>query len=194
MSNNAISEVSLTNLEHIISPDESHKLLVVNLAENPLKCGCEASDLVRYAQNRFPSRIYEALRLELDETKCVGPSWYNSTAVTKIDIREFKCHAVGKKKNSRSDDPCRFGSPCDCYRKPFDKTLLVDCGRRNLTLAPSAIDPMGMANVVLNLEGNHLESLPNVSSGYERVVKMNLSGNKISHLGASIITPELRVG
>lgn len=187
--NNMISTIDLFNFDNVISSANS---VDVKLAENPLICDCKILALLRYAKNLTPFKAHQKIQLDVEDMRCAGPSWYASLSIAEIDSKELKCVAI-ETKNPKEEDPCRFGSPCDCYKIPENKTLIVDCKQRNLTLAPAIINTMNMSHVILDLAGNKLQRIPDYGEGYESVVFLNLYNNNISHIRPEIVTKNLIV-
>lgn len=192
LTNNKIYEVNLNKLEQILHDNNFKGEVNVKLADNPLNCDCDIYGLLRYVNHWMHPNTSKSLHLDVMDLKCVRPSWYASSRVLEINFQDFKCLAV-ESRAPRIEDPCHLESPCDCYYKPFDRALFVDCNRRNLTHAPGIINPMNMSRVILDLEGNKLETIPGMNKGYEYVAVMNLANNNISKFKSDVVTPVLKV-
>lgn len=95
----------------------------------------------------------------------------------------------------RPGDPCSPNNPaCDCWLRPEDKALLLDCAARNLTRPPEWIDAQHVAKVELDLRMNKLREPPSMyKKGYEKVTSLNLARNDISFVDERLLSPNLKV-
>lgn len=199
LSHNNIQQINLARLEYIstnqdtvpskIRPPRNASVL---LSSNPIQCDCEVYDLVRYLNNQMDPRAQAFVKLDIDNMICDGPEYMAGLPVAQLNSSSIKC--LVESLETQKDDPCSSDFNCDCWMRPSDNSLLLDCAGRNLTAPPAYIDARGYDHVELDLSMNELRTGPNMSAkGYNKVVSLNLAENKISAVEESLITPSLKV-
>lgn len=68
---------------------------------------------------------------------------------------------------------------CTCRYRPYDDTFVVDCSHRQLTVCPSLLGNYSHSKMQVNLDNNLMELGPRANMGYEKVVHLDLSHNRI---------------
>ncbi|XP_001604871.2 protein toll [Nasonia vitripennis] len=180
---NNIHHVNLANLEYISANESGNpRQASIFLSSNPIHCDCKIYDLVRYLDQQmdFPS----GTKFYVEDMVCDGPKHMAGLLVSRLKSHSIKCLT----------ETCASDSTCDCWMRPSDSTLLLDCAGRNLTNPPSWIDTHGAERVELDLSRNKLSTGPNMTAkGYNKVVRLNLSENKIIAVDESLIAPKLKI-
>lgn len=143
ISNNKIKHF-VFDLADSIDVNEFDSRKTVILDNNPLVCDDQGFFLALYMNRSMPG-VKHSWNINSPNLLCDEPSPLRGVAPTKIDPSMF----VGKCPNDFS--------PCDCFKRPFDKTVLLECQQRNLTEIPIR--------------------LPKSNGGYK--IQMNLSSNVI---------------
>ncbi|OXU30431.1 hypothetical protein TSAR_004483 [Trichomalopsis sarcophagae] len=199
LSHNNIQLLNLTRLEFISTnqiADKSNIMhprnVIVFLSSNPIQCDCKLYDLVRYLNNQMDLQAQEFVKLNVKNMTCDGPEHMAGLVVEQLETSAIKCRVQSPK--AQKDDPCATNSTCECWMRPSDDSLLLDCARRNLTSPPAWIDTRGYDRVELDLSRNELRTGPNMSAkGYDKVVSLNLAENKITDVEVNLITPNLKI-
>ncbi|CAH1986363.1 unnamed protein product [Acanthoscelides obtectus] len=177
LSSNQIRFLNFAMMKQIADMNEStNATAVINLVSNPLWCDCTNFDLVTYLNDEINPLVRSMLEIHVGDQTCEEPPEFRHIAIKELKPRHISC---------RYTYP---GCPteCDCFRRPFDRSVIVQCQQRNLTSYP---DMEGLkwwisqGNVMdVNLTGNFLDVGPDVNAGYDKVRKMWLSDNRISKM------------
>ncbi|XP_074030548.1 protein toll [Leptinotarsa decemlineata] len=109
--------------------------------------------------------------MRLKNNECTSPRYLKGKKLSDLQLELIKCPYPMK---------CKSSSDCECFYRPFNDTVEVDCSYRNLTKFPR-IEVEG-ERVALNLVGNAISESPYSSLGYENVTSLLLSNNKISRV------------
>ncbi|XP_063985813.1 protein toll-like [Diachasmimorpha longicaudata] len=189
LSSNKIERLMLHTVELVFQVAEHKSNLAISIEDNPIICDCNVYDLLRYGEGRMDQSVRDQFTLRMDNLRCHGPSRLKDTPLKDLDSTSFKCLV---------DRPVIYDAlcpnDCSCWVKPENRGYLVDCFNRNLTVAPGELkSPQGL-HTELNLTNNLLTSAPSMSQpGYSAVTVLDLSGNRITHLPVSGVSPTLEV-
>nr|CAH7752067.1 unnamed protein product [Callosobruchus chinensis] len=177
LSSNQIHYLSFEGMKQIANMNESSSApVVINLASNPLWCNCTNFDLVTYLTDEIDPLVKAMVEIKVGDQTCDEPPEFRHIAIKELKPRHISC---------RYTDP---GCPteCDCFIRPFDRSVMLQCQHRNLTSYPDIRafkSWTSLENVVdVNLTGNYLSTGPDPNSGYEEVRKIWLSNNKIKKM------------
>jgi protein toll len=191
---NSINQVNLERLEYVSANASTtdSRYVKVRLEGNPIQCDCDLYSLLRYTNKEMSAKALEHVLLELGDASCSGPDYMSGLKLAELKAAELKC--LIESSYPRPGDPCEPDSPCDCWLRPADRALILDCAARNLTTPPPWIDARTVERIELDLAMNHLEAMPDMSArGYQKVRSLNLSGNHIGRVHESLFTPNLEV-
>ncbi|KAK9885003.1 hypothetical protein WA026_009232 [Henosepilachna vigintioctopunctata] len=111
------------------------------------------------------------------------------TKFSDIFLKKLICPIGG----STSEETCTSSKECFCFWRSYDKTIIVNCARKNLTVAPQLNVSVNLDynKTEVHLEGNYLEEAPSYKLGYENVTKLYLSNNRLNDI--TWIPPKLAV-
>ncbi|XP_011506342.1 PREDICTED: protein toll-like [Ceratosolen solmsi marchali] len=191
---NSISQVNLERLERV-SANKSFvesRYVHVRLEENPIHCDCDLYSLLRYVNKEMSTAALNYMRLELGGLSCSSPDYMSGRKLTELRTKKLKC--LIQSSYSRPGDPCGSDSPCDCWLRPADRALILDCAAKNLTRPPPWIDARTVERIELDLAMNRLEAMPDMNvKGYQKVRTLNLSRNNIDRVHEKLISPNLEI-
>ncbi|KAK9882854.1 hypothetical protein WA026_023549 [Henosepilachna vigintioctopunctata] len=176
LGNNSISNIRLDYLRPGVMGYNS--ILEVNISHNPINCDCKASDLV---ENIHRSPRDGNVILKYDSLRCAGPPDFKNMNLSNLLEKKLTCTL---NKN------CTTTGICDCIYESKERTLIVDCSRRNITLIPNLLvnemvkyyDFIKMKHLDVHLEENSLQEVPTEANGYHNVTNLYLQGNRISNI------------
>lgn len=132
---------------------------------NPLTCDCYTYMFVRYANRTVPG-VRHSWSVEAPDLTCQEPEHLRSVPPTLVSPRLFTC-------------PCpQFSGPCSCTKRPWDRTLLLDCRQPNVTAIPLVSLPG--YKVHLKLGPELLDGLLNRSRNGVVVSSLDLSWNDLN--------------
>ncbi|XP_063909623.1 protein toll-like [Zophobas morio] len=139
----------------------------IYLNNNPIEC-CNNYDLVVFMKS---SRKQSSIDIFPKKLTCLNSQESkNQTTVINVSAN-FTCSLGIFQKNFHCPDACT------CSWKLLDKSVVIDCSYRKLTDFP-IIDLTQNDRVEINLEGNYLSQVPELSA-FHNVTKLFLAHNKI---------------
>lgn len=192
LTHNEIEEINFTSLMfEQRSPRKTRTNIYLD--QNPLKCDCLILRFIKYVQSQDTKP--ENMRMFLGDMKCAEPEAMHDKRVADVLPNELICHLDSP---NSSNKLCPSG--CDCFVRPEDWALIVNCSNANLDTVPNLPIPIyiGLNFTELYLENNQLVSLPNISHGlqqsigYDFVVEIHAKDNNISQLHAHNIPANLQ--
>lgn len=210
LSFNAISVINLhlmetialaqyTDGEKIQYPLENHSTKI-NLNGNPLQCDCRNYDLKNYFDSKLTPEVNYIIDLESFNLTCAGPKPLEGMLFNEIKSEVLLCpiHKIIENSNSTCPDKC------ECFYKPYNHGLIVDCNKRNLTSIPDnfllgSLKVLKKLNRLLNhteldLSENFISSLPRIlDDGFKNVTQLTLSSNNFTNIDLSILPPNITV-
>lgn len=190
LTHNEISSIDLSRLEFISAQQMSSRNVRVDLNSNPIQCDCDLYSLLRYTNEEMSQQALAFITLLMDQLVCDGPDKMKDTRLLSLKTADYNCALV----DDDSSDPCAPDGMCECWLRPSDRTLILDCTARNLTEAPTNIISGNADRVEVDLSGNSLRMAPSLmDNGYEKVRLIDLSGNQIEFINHSLISPNLEV-
>lgn len=155
------------------------RLLQVDLHFNPLNCDCDLFEFIKYLTNKGNS-----LTFKVDNLKCQGSRFVNGIPVQQVKINDLLCPV-------KSECP----SECnECWRRPYDGTLILNCTNRALQYVPYLpnVQKMNLSQMELFLENNKLMLLPlGNTTGYKSVTILNIEGNNLTTIDSSHLPPHV---
>ena len=142
LKNNKIKYVDFESLTPTNKIDDRHISRKLFLNGNPLVCDCRTFFLAQYMNRSSNDKGF----WDIYAPTCREPASLTGMAPTSVNPSQFVC-------------PCQsYNLPtCDCYGRPSDKTLVLDCQRRNLTKVPARMPIKPGYQVELNLAGNQID-------------------------------------
>ena len=164
------------------------KILTLSLAGNPLTCDCTMFQFLNTAQMIPPFPMNMNLNLlitDAESTTCASPESFKFIALPEVNLADLFC-----------DYPC---SPdCDCYIKPKDRKLDMDCSDRMLQESPSLLQNFDnvyqLYNIFLDLSGNEYEDVKFLSNfNSTRLVHVNLANNSLSQINETFLPSTLQM-
>ncbi|KAJ8952641.1 hypothetical protein NQ318_020956, partial [Aromia moschata] len=191
LNNNNISVIDFRDMKayaraNMQSYDAAHNndySTVVYIEQNPIRCDCSNFDLIQYNNDNLNPVIKTVVDIEMNNLHCATPK-----AFEHIPIKDLKPYHI--------TCPLRdVGCPTECFceYRPYDKCVVVNCMRRNLTEPPIIrLDrSIKLDNVEVHLEDNSLEVAPYSGLGYENVTELCLSNNLIKSF--NWVPPKIKV-
>ncbi|CAB0032072.1 unnamed protein product [Trichogramma brassicae] len=211
---NRIAFVNLDQLEllsaNLDQLQQQQRRLSIKLGHNPVQCDCSLYPLLRHVSGESTPQARAYVSFDLDEARCYGPDYATGRLLSSFEASSFKClvdveydkeneqeeNEEDEKDEEGEDDyeACGPTGPCDCWLRPADRALLLDCSERNLTEAPPRLANHGQADCVeLDLSHNSLERAPRFEqAGYERLCALDLADNDISEFEQTMPAPNLK--
>ncbi|XP_014204485.1 protein toll-like [Copidosoma floridanum] len=191
LSSNNISKVDLSRLESMATPmDGQPRDVTVQLQGNPFECDCDVYPLLRYLSND------NHVKLELKGAQCSGPGYISGADLDQLDAEAFICKPTSNESYWSVDDnsdPCGPEGACECWLRPAGEMLVMNCSDRRMSHAPERIVLHGAKSVALDLSRNHLTEAPDMADpGYDRVVYLLLSDNRIHSVKDTLISSKLQ--
>ncbi|XP_053979405.1 protein toll-like [Hylaeus volcanicus] len=174
LTHNNIRHINLKDAETIAGYQSSQRDVIILIEDNPIVCDCDLYDFLRYLNGEMHPNVQNYFHIIPGDLKCKSPEWIESITMTDLKLQSFKCQVV---------EPCP--KHCTCWKKPYDKTFLIDCSYKNLTSVPRNIRTLPSYQVELNMTGNKLNKmLPLTDIGLTNVSvsKLLLSNTGISNI------------
>lgn len=179
-------------LESMSSNQSAPRDVIINIENNPINCGCEVYDFLRFLNGEMHPYVQNFVHIKVKDLKCYEPA--EAIGLKVQDLRHDKLTCKLENLMPRPGDPCAVNGQCECYQRPYDRALLLNCTDRNLDKAPEWIETKNMAKVELSLQRNNLKEAPAMNKqGYEKVEKLDLSHNKIEAIDERVLSPNLQV-
>ena len=181
-----------TNVTSAIQINKSVKVI---LKQNPLLCDCNAYHLVKYFKGMLEPEVNLIVSFDGTDLICAGPQELKDTRVVDLDPRVLTCPM------EKIYDKEKCPENCECYYRPSDTALIIDCSYKGLkTIPPSLLNcedsvvSMLINHTEVDLSGNRLTSLPNeLGYGYSNATKIYLSHNNLTKINLTIFSHELQV-
>ena len=112
--------------------------------ENPLVCDCNAYFMAQYVNHSVPD-VRHSWKINAGKLKCHQPPSLAGLALSEVNPSQFLC-------NCTNEDFL----PCECYKRPVDKTLLFNCQHKNLNEIPTRLPRLDDYKVQMNLSYNSI--------------------------------------
>ena len=167
---NHIEEVRDFSLASIMDSignyDGSRFTKILYLDNNPLFCDCEVYFLAKYMNRSLPS-VLDYWTIEAPQLTCHGPVQLANIRPTLVDPSQFVC-AYNQE----------LWRPCASHKRPYDKTLLIDCQSMNLTAVPNHLPTIDDYEIHLNLSNNRINL--EMSNSLKHISSLDLSRNGLT--------------
>jgi protein toll len=168
--------------------------IILNVKHNPIECDCHVYDLVRYYNDLLDETVKYMIQILSDGVICKGPKDFEGYQVESLPIKALTCEIFSKE----------CPESCQCYVRPADKGLIIDCSNRGLTQIPGSLSNMNVTlldgaqttidHIELDLRRNRIKQLPKIfEDSYKRVTKLYLSNNNITSINTTSLSPKLEV-
>ena len=183
------NEIERLKFIHLNGTEISNENFLLNLSENPIICDCEATDLKRKLMKEDTGSFHHRMfKLTEDPIICGNKSFGDNedTSLQELQYRDLNCPLL--------QDKC--SAPCRCSRNKYHRQTLVDCSASSLSSIPQIfMDSNRNANIVLNLSGNSLSDLTQMSNdpSYEFITELDLSHNNFGHVDMEELPSGLRL-
>ncbi|XP_065222753.1 protein toll-like [Planococcus citri] len=182
--NNTITSININEAE--LDKYKRKTSITFDIGRNPLKCDCNALSLAQYL-HLLDSNKTILIKLKADELICDTHYRLKQVPINNISsLTEFKC--------SISE-----GCPedCDCYTRPYDTTIEVNCTSKNQIEFPNSLPkvPEGYG-VELLYTNNNLTStrgLQNLIDHDYNVTTIALSHNRLEQFDVNELPKGLKV-
>lgn len=158
----------------------------IYLGNNPLLCDCDILDFIQVLNNTTAAN---PLTINITGLKCSGPDRLAGRLASDITPQELWCQLDLSNECPRN---------CSCFKRPFDKSLIVNCSNANLNELPYLPFPIkfNLTFSELFIENNQLTALPSIhnhSDGYAMVREIHARNNSIKELTSKNIPSNLRI-
>lgn len=184
-------DLRYNRISHIHIPPKrwwsSKQEFMINIEENPIKCDCNLYHFIRFI-NYNDQRQKWNVRLKADDVICP-----NNVPITDLQYQLYQCPYEVDEKSLPLTDPCAPGGICECWLRPHDQTLIMDCSDRNLTELPDIINAKNVTRLELSLQRNNYKEFPSIVNLEFSKIKLNLSSNQISSLNKNVLSPNISV-
>ncbi|KAK6628561.1 hypothetical protein RUM43_002376 [Polyplax serrata] len=169
----------------LVNPRHSKRNVRVLLEGNPLKCDCQAYEIIRYFENKLESEVYVFVTLIPGNLTCDSPEELKGIQATQANSRQLTCEL---------DADYNCPKSCECKLRRSDWGLIVNCTNRGLLEIPRELPLVKYTNhTELFLTGNRIQHLPNTTFvGYQNVTHMYLSRNQIQNIDTGFLSPKIQ--
>lgn len=184
LTHNAIRDLDFREYRVILAQNATRTVNVL-LNDNPLTCDCRMFHFIEYM--RLKGR--QPIIIEADQLKCASPETMYGKSVTDLHLFDIVC-PLDPPNSSIKLCP----SQCDCFVRPYDRVLAVNCSNLNLKQVPSIpdISDRGLALTELYIENNNITELPDFSRGaYALVSVIHARNNSIRVIHRDNLPPKL---
>lgn len=177
----AVALNDLVTLSQTIVDRQPNILWKWILNNNQIDCDCVILYFVKFLRENPAVEKY--LKVITDNLRCAAPANLRNQLVRNLKLDDLLC-ALDSPNTQTKYCP----SKCQCWVRESDETAIFNCSNAGLTEVPALpslkSDSMKrLRKFELNIESNHISSLPNYyEPGYERVIKMNARNNSIKQL------------
>ncbi|CAI6366065.1 unnamed protein product [Macrosiphum euphorbiae] len=185
LNNNPLEVIDLSNLEIFAKaqspPYNFWNNRQINLSSDKFICDCRNYEYARFLHNQMPKIVYMYLQIE---QKLICNDGLG-TEFSNMNIESLTCDW-----NIFEDVDKTDCFECECTYRPHDKSALMNCSNRNLSLAPKEIISSRNVNYVeLNLRNNSITKLPN----YENlnIKKLNIGYNNLNTINLTQLPKNL---
>lgn len=191
LSHNHIENISASELDYAIIQNKSFDSSATSqpnilwrwiLNYNPINCDCQMLYFIKLLREN--PTIEKYLKVQTDNLKCASPNNLINHSITTLKLNDLLC-PLDSINTSKKYCP----SHCKCWIRAVDKTCIFDCSNAGLIEVPRlpvATEKSALRKLKkyeLNIENNHITSLPNRSdAGYGMVVKLNARNNSLKYL------------
>ncbi|XP_034945149.1 uncharacterized protein [Chelonus insularis] len=187
MTHNKIYTIYFQDIEASAEAQDISRKVIINVQNNPISCDCNLYDLLRYIEGKFHPNIRHLYNLKVDNLKCHRPERLKDVGIVYLKSRSLTCEIIESPRDNLS-----CPQNCTCMKRPSDKSILIDCSYRGLTVAPEPLHVPAGRRVEMNLIGNHLTTMPSLTqSGYDQVTVLSLNKNSISQISANATSEKL---
>lgn len=181
---NPLEEINMSGLEEIakahLQPKSSYSQL--HISSGKLICDCRNYELARFIRNQSLPIVQKYLKIN-EKLIC-----NDGTVFSKIKIDSLTCDWKMFEDLDKTD--CL--RECECTYRPHDKSALMNCSKRNLTLAPKSITSSRNLNYTeLNLSHNSITKLPNYQ--FFNIKKLYIEFNNLNSIIISQLPKNLMV-
>ena len=193
---NKISRISITlnelkQLPILISGkvaemiNEDTLIRIVDVRNNPIQCDCEIYNFLEFIKKENNKILFK-----IENLICHTPDYYNDTEVVSLNYQNFQCPI--KYDNFSKNDAC--AGICDCWIRPFDKSMIINCGNKNLSKIPELTSVKNAPKIELYLKSNKIKEFPDIQQpGYNKIELLDLSNNLISEFDEHILNSNIQV-
>lgn len=186
LTHNAIRDLDFRDYRLILGQNVT-KTAKVLLNDNPLTCDCRMFHFIEYIHlnGRQP------IQIEADQLKCASPVRMSGKSVTELQLIDIVCPLDPPNSSIKHCPP-----QCECFVRPFDRVMAVNCSNSNLKFVPSIpdISNRGLAFTELYIENNNITELPDLSHGaYSFVSVIRAKNNSIRAIKRDNLPPKLRL-
>lgn len=185
LNNNPLEVIDLSDLEVFARaqspPHNFWNNRRINLSSDKFICDCRNYEFARFLHNQMPKVVYKYLQIE---QKLICNDGLR-TEFSNVNMESLTCNWDIFEDVDKTD--C---TECECTYRPHDKSALMNCSNRNLTLAPEIIISSRNINYTeLNLRNNSITKLPN----YENlnIKKLNIGYNNLNTINITQLPKNL---
>uniref|UniRef100_W8AM31 Protein toll n=1 Tax=Ceratitis capitata TaxID=7213 RepID=W8AM31_CERCA len=177
LTHNLIHEINFNTIKIMDVPLANQKVRI-DLNNNPLHCDCLMLPFLQFISGEFKEKFANKIELLTAELKCEGPTALQTKPVQELSYMELVCPLDD---SASSERRCPRG--CECWVRPHDFMLLVNCSNGNMTRLPALPHEPLLKGIVLFVENNNLMRLPlGSTSGYADVKQLHAAGNQLRQI------------
>lgn len=180
LTHNLIHEINFNTI-HIMDAPFANRLVRIDLNDNPLHCDCLMLPFLKFIFNEFKDKFENKIELLTSNLQCEGPTALQGKHMEELSYMELLCPLDD---SASSEKRCPRG--CDCWVRPHDYMLLLNCSNGNLTRLPALPHEPLLKGIVLFVENNNLMRLPlSSTTGYADVKQLHAAGNQLRAIEAN---------
>lgn len=196
LTHNDIQHIDFSLLEH---QTQRNITFNVHFDHNPIVCNCNLIKFVQYLHDHTSKEGKYEMRLSVGDLRCAGPETMVGRLVSELKDTDLLCPL-----DSPNSSAKHCPNACDCYVRPVDFALIVNCSHAGLVHVPALPNPtqFRLNSTELHITHNRITSLPRISSanrtsapatGFDFVTEIHANHNNITQLHANNIPVNLRL-
>nr|XP_012234051.1 PREDICTED: protein toll-like isoform X2 [Linepithema humile] len=169
---NRIQHVHLNNVKELLKDEKSHRAVIL-IDNNPIDCGCNIYDFLRYLEGKMDPSITSHFSIIPGNLTCKTS---NVRRVTELRSESIICGT----KNSITTQTCP--ETCKCFEKKHHNVFIMNCSNSHFERIPNIRHkPLKFQKIELDFDNNNIIQMPNLTE-LGPVSKLILSRNKISEI------------
>lgn len=180
-----VEALAVGQIAGLVNPRHSKRNVRVLVEGNPLRCDCQAYELIRYFERKLEPEVYVFVTIVPGNLTCEGPENLKGVEATQTDSFHLMCVL---------DHSYKCPDSCECKLRRADWGLIVNCTGKALTEIPRELPDVKYTNhTELILVENKIETLPNFTyKGYDNVTHLYLSKNKIKTIDTGFLSRSIQ--
>ncbi|XP_036324422.1 protein toll [Rhagoletis pomonella] len=177
LTHNLIHEINFNTIKIMDAPF-ADRVVHIDLNNNPLHCDCLMLPFLQFVFGEFKDKFEYKIDLTTSNLQCAGPPALKDKHMHELSYMELVCPLDD---SASSVKRCPRG--CECWVRPHDLMLLLNCSNGNMTRLPTLPHEPLLKGIELFVENNNIARLPlATTSGYADVKRIHAAGNQLRQI------------